>query len=128
MTTSRFLCAIDEAAALAAESAWDAFGSDPVADLPTPEMAWAFLNESVYAEGAVDRPAALPDFLPRQFGHDYRRHIRILAENRTSGVAWSTVRRMPSAGLGKLPMFSVIVPVLMSFLEAGGDIFRNAFR
>jgi hypothetical protein len=33
---------------LAAESAFDAFGSDPDAALPTPEMAWDFLNTSVF--------------------------------------------------------------------------------
>jgi hypothetical protein len=37
--------AINRAAELAAESAIDAFGSDPRAAIPPPEAAWEFLND-----------------------------------------------------------------------------------
>jgi hypothetical protein len=71
--------AIDQAAELAAESAIDAFGDQP-ADIPPPKMAWDFLNEHVYGDDEVPRPAALPATMPRQFTHDYRRHVsRLLA-------------------------------------------------
>ncbi|HEY6340193.1 MAG TPA: hypothetical protein VIY49_01765 [Bryobacteraceae bacterium] len=70
--------AINQAAELAAESAIDAFGSDPDAEIPSPETAWEFLNDNVYVDGGIERPAALPEFLPRQFKHDYWRHVRRL--------------------------------------------------
>lgn len=76
MTYQQITWAIDEAATLAAQSAIDAFGKD----VPSAEVAWAFLNEQVYIE--IERPAALPEFLTNQFKHDYRRHVRnILAAN-----------------------------------------------
>jgi hypothetical protein len=34
---------------------------DPEA-LPTPEIAREFLNNAVYCDGAIERPAALPEF------------------------------------------------------------------
>ena len=85
MTHQQIIWAINDAARLAAESAFDAFGSDPAAELPSPEVAWEFLNGSVYDDGEIERPAALPLFLTRQFKHDYRRHLRNLASER-SGV------------------------------------------
>jgi hypothetical protein len=53
MTHQQILWAINDAARLAAESAFDAFGSDPAAELPSPEMAWEFLNSSVYDDGGA---------------------------------------------------------------------------
>ena len=50
-------------------------------------MAWEFLNESVYGDGEIERPAALPEFLTRQFKHDYRRHLRNLSEERSRPTA-----------------------------------------
>jgi hypothetical protein len=50
-------------------------------------MAWDFLNENVYGDGEVERPAALPEFLTRQFKHDYRRHLQVLVQNRARVVA-----------------------------------------
>jgi hypothetical protein len=85
MTHQQILWAINNAAQLAAESAFDAFGSGPAAELPSPEVAWEFLNSSVYGDGEIERPVALPEFLTRQFKHDYRRHLRNLASER-SGV------------------------------------------
>jgi hypothetical protein len=87
MTHQQILWAIDQAALQAADSAFDAFGSDPAVALPTPEMAWDFLNENVYGDGEVERPAALPEFLTRQFKHDYRRHLQVLVQNRARVVA-----------------------------------------
>jgi len=59
MTYQQITWAINDAALLAAESAFDAFGSDPDAALPTPEIAWEFLNNSVYGGGEIERPAGL---------------------------------------------------------------------
>jgi len=87
MTHQQILWAINDAAELAAESALDAFGSDPAAELPTPEVAWEFLNESLYGEDGLARPAALPEFLTRQFKHDYRRHLRNFSEQRSRPTA-----------------------------------------
>jgi hypothetical protein len=78
MTYQRILWAIDEAAQLAAQSAVDAFGDE----LPSAQIAWDFLNEQLYGSGEIERPVALPDFLPRQFKHDYRRHCRVLLAKR----------------------------------------------
>lgn len=75
MTFQSILWAIDKAAADAAQSAVDAFGKD----VPSPEVAWDFINEQVYGSGEVPRPDGLPEFMPRQFEHDYRRHCRILS-------------------------------------------------
>jgi len=75
MTYQQILWAINDAAMLVPESALDAFSSDPATELPPPEVAWEFLNESVYGEDGIARPAALPEFLTRQFKHDYRRHV-----------------------------------------------------
>jgi hypothetical protein len=66
-------------------SAIDAFGSDPRAEIPSPETAWEFLNENVYVDGGIERPTALPDFLPRQCKHDDRRHVRRLRASTQSG-------------------------------------------
>jgi hypothetical protein len=85
MTYQQITWAINDAAMIAAESAFDAFGSDPDAALPTPEMAWDFLNNSVYGDGEIERPAGLPDFLPRQFKHHYRRHLSRILEERSCG-------------------------------------------
>jgi len=85
MTHQQILWAINDAAELAAESALDAFGSDPAAELPSPEVAWKFLNDSVYDQDGIVRPVALPAFLTRQFKHDYRRHIANVLRER-SGV------------------------------------------
>lgn len=41
-------------------------------------MAWDFLNDSVYGDDEIERPAALPEFLTRQFAVDYRRHLMTL--------------------------------------------------
>jgi len=48
MTYQQVLWAINDAALLAAESIVDAFGSDPAAEFPSPEVAWDFLNNNVY--------------------------------------------------------------------------------
>jgi hypothetical protein len=69
MTFQQVLWAINEAAEAAAESAVEAHG----AEVPSAEMAWEFINE-LYDSGEIERPAALPQFLPRQFHKDYRRH------------------------------------------------------
>ena len=74
MTFQQILWTIDDAAEHAAQAAVDAFGSD----VPSPEVAWEFLNEQVYGSGEVARPPALPTFLTRQFKHDYCRHCRVL--------------------------------------------------
>jgi hypothetical protein len=54
--------------------------SDPNAEFPSAEMAWDFLNDHVYEDGEIERQAALPDFMTRQFKHDYNRHIRNFLE------------------------------------------------
>lgn len=57
----------------------DAFGPESI---PTPEMAWDFVNDALYGDGEFERPAALPDVITKQFRHDYLRHVRnILMEN-----------------------------------------------
>jgi len=75
MTFQQIVWAIDRAAEQAAASVVDAFGND----VPSPEAAWEFLNEQIYAMGEVERPAALPDFMTHQFEDDYRRHCARLA-------------------------------------------------
>jgi hypothetical protein len=35
-------------------------------------MAWDFLNDNVYGDAEIERPAALPEFPTRQFAHNYR--------------------------------------------------------
>jgi len=60
MTYQQVIWAINDAAILAAESAFDAFGNDPAAEIPSPEVAWEFLNEQVYEDGGIERPAAPP--------------------------------------------------------------------
>jgi hypothetical protein len=57
-----------------------AFADDPAAGFPSPEVAWEHLNGAIYGDGEVERPAALPNFLPNQFKDDYRRHLRTLVE------------------------------------------------
>jgi hypothetical protein len=47
-------------------------------------MAWEFLNNAVYGDGEIERPAALPEFLPRQFKHDCRRHLQRMLDGRFS--------------------------------------------
>ena len=79
MTHQQILWAINDAAELAARSAFDAFGNDPAAELTTSEMAWDFL-ETLYADEEIARPAALPEFMPRQFKHDYHRHLHLISE------------------------------------------------
>jgi hypothetical protein len=64
MTYQQVLWAINDAAELAAESAFDAFGGDPT-EIPPPETAWDFIDEQLYAEGEVQRPSALPEIMPR---------------------------------------------------------------
>lgn len=76
MTYQQILWAIDQAAELAAQSAIDAHGENP----PSAEIAWDFL-EQIYESEEIERPAALPQFLTRQFKHDYRRHCRIVLSN-----------------------------------------------
>ncbi len=85
MTHQQILWAINDAALLAAQSALDAFGSDPAAEFPSPEMAWDFLNNNVYGEdeGEIERPATLPDFMTRQFEDDYSRHLLNLVRERS---------------------------------------------
>jgi len=61
MTHQQILWAIDAAALLAAESALDAFGSDPASKLPSAEAAWDFLHENVYIEGGIRRPELCPN-------------------------------------------------------------------
>ena len=61
MTFQQILWAINEPAEAAAESAVEAHG----AEVPSAEMAWEFINE-LYDSGEIERPAALPQFLPRQ--------------------------------------------------------------
>ena len=73
MTFQQILWAINEAAEAAAESAVDAHG----AEVPSAEIAWEFINE-LYDSGEIERPAALPQFLTRQFHKDYLRHCAIL--------------------------------------------------
>ena len=85
MTHQQILWAINDAAALAARSAFDAFGNDPAADLPMPEMAWNFLD-TLYTDAEIVRPAALPEFMPRQFAHDYRRHLCLIGDMHSSAV------------------------------------------
>jgi hypothetical protein len=80
MTYQQVIWAINDAAILAAESAFDAFGNDPAAEIPSPEVAWEFLNEQVYEE--IERPAGLPQVLTRQFKQDYSRHIRRMVAKR----------------------------------------------
>jgi len=77
MTFQQMLWAIDKAAQHAAEAAVDAFGKD----VPSAETAWDFLNEQVYGSGEVSRPNGLPEFLTRQFKHDYRHYCTILLAN-----------------------------------------------
>jgi hypothetical protein len=48
-------------------------------------MAWDFLNSSVYGDGEIERPAGLPEFLPRQFSHDYRSHLSRILQERCCG-------------------------------------------
>ena len=71
--------AINQAAEFAAESALDAFGA---AEVPPAHVAWNFLNEMVYGDDQIERPAGLPTALTRQFKHDYRRHVQRLADAR----------------------------------------------
>ena len=42
-------------------------------------MAWDFL-ETLYADAEIARPAALPEFMPRQFKHDYHRHVHLISD------------------------------------------------
>jgi len=63
MTYQQITWAINDAAILPAESAFDAFGSDPNATLPPLEVAWEFLNESVYGEDEVETPGRAPRLL-----------------------------------------------------------------
>jgi hypothetical protein len=72
MTFQQVLWAINDAAEAAAESAVEAHG----VEVPSAEMAWEFINE-LYDSGEIERPAALPQFLPRQFHKDYRRHCAL---------------------------------------------------
>src|SRR5207244_1994016 len=46
-------------------------------EVSSAEMAWEFINE-LYDSGEIERPAALPQFLPRQFHKDYRSHCALL--------------------------------------------------
>ena len=82
ITHQQVIWAINDAAILAAESAFDAFGNDPAAEIPSPEVAWEFLNEQVYEDGGIERPAAPPQVLTRQFKQDYSRHIRQMVAKR----------------------------------------------
>jgi hypothetical protein len=50
-------------------------------------VAWEFLNSNVYGDSEIDRPTALPEFLTRQFKHDYRRHLRNLSRDRSDVTA-----------------------------------------
>lgn len=59
--------AIQMAADLAACSAVDAFGED----IPNAQTAWDFINEQVYVEDGIKRPAHLPDTMPHSFGPLY---------------------------------------------------------
>ena len=78
MTFQQILWSINDAAQHAAEAAVDAFGKE----VTGAETAWEFLNEQVYGSGDVQRPNGLPEFMPRQFGHDYRRHCALLLNGR----------------------------------------------
>ena len=73
MTYQQIIWAINEAAAMAAESVRDAFGNSQ--DLPTPQMAWEFLQQR-FADGDTERPSALPEFFTNQFQHEYLRLLR----------------------------------------------------
>jgi hypothetical protein len=83
MTFQQIIWAINDAAELAAESAFDAFGADPNAEFPPAAVAWDFIN-TLYDDGEIPRPPALPTLLLRQFKHDYARHIRVLRARRAA--------------------------------------------
>jgi hypothetical protein len=76
MTYQQILCAVDDTAELAAQSAFDAFAGDAAAQLPSPEMARTFLNESICNESIcgdeeIKRPAALPACLSAKLDIKY---------------------------------------------------------
>jgi hypothetical protein len=87
MTYQQTIWTINDAALHAAESAIDAFGSDPNAEFPSAEVVWDFLNHNVYEEGEIERPAALPDVMTRGFKDEYTRHIRNFLEQRAQPSA-----------------------------------------
>lgn len=76
MTFQQVLWAIDEVAQMAAESSFDAHG-----EAVAPEMAWELIIDML---GSTDdkRLSLLPDSMPRQFVHDYKRHCRVIQEKR----------------------------------------------
>ena len=75
MTFQQTIWAINEAASMAAAAVRDAFADSADSQLPTARMAWEFLNEC-FADGDIERPFALPEFLTNQFEQEYRRLIR----------------------------------------------------
>jgi hypothetical protein len=86
MTFQQVEWAVAFAAQIAAESAMDAFGNDCLAELPSAEDAWTFLNDHLYVNGGMGRPAALPDVLTRQFRNDYEQHLQKMIAERNLPV------------------------------------------
>ncbi len=76
MPSNRSYGRLTEADEAAAESAVEAHGEE----VPSAEIAWEFINEP-FGMGEIERPAALPQFLPRQFHKDYRRNCALLLAN-----------------------------------------------
>jgi hypothetical protein len=77
--------AINEAAEEAAELLVVAFGYQPEG-VPGPEVGWGILDEQIYigAEHGAPWPDALPRTMPRQFKHDFARHVKRLLTKRAA--------------------------------------------
>lgn len=86
MTYQSVLLTIDQVAEEAAEASFDAHGHDVA-----PEMAWDFII-NVLADTDDERLAMLPESMPRQFKHDYRRHCRLIREREAKSASGDATR------------------------------------